>query len=170
MENSFPNPIPDPGQSPEKSSRVALAAAGVLIVALSGFFFWRASSHPAAPPPPESLNALSPEERVYASNVAVENLEVTRAENFLHQEVTTISGQVVNTGNRPLASITLTVEFYDQQNQIAQRETRTVLAPPAPPIAPGDRREFEISVEHVSSEWNMATPAVKISALKFATH
>ncbi len=169
MDSSFPNPIPDPSPTSGKSFRVALAA-GVLIVALSGFFFLRSSNAPAPAAPSESLNALSPEERAYTSSVAIEHLEVSRAENFLHQEVTTISGEIVNTGNHPLAGVTLTVEFSDSLNQIAQRETRTVVAPPAPPLASGGRREFEISAEHVSSEWNTATPAVKVSTLKFATH
>jgi len=166
MGNSFPDPIPDPGQSKGKSFLIA-AAAGVLVLALLAFFLWRAATHSTPATPPGSHAALTAEERAYISNVAIDHLDVTRAENFLHQEVTTISGEIVNSGNRSISSLTLTAEFFDQLGQIAQRETRTVLVPPAPPIPPGARREFEVSLDHVSSEWNMARPTLKVTALTF---
>jgi hypothetical protein len=98
----------------------------------------------------------------------VDHIEISRAENFLHQEVTTISGDISNGGDRALASVELTIEFFDDLNQIAQRETRRLFGPPGPPIPPGDHREFEVSFEHISSAWNMRQPAIKVTAVQFA--
>ena len=165
MENASPDPIPDADRGAGKSARITGAVAAVLAVALLAFFFLRSSSHQIPSASPGSPATLTPEARAYLPSIAVEHLDVSRAENFLHQEVTTITGEVVNAGNRSVASATLTAEFSDQLNQIAQRETRMVLSPPAPPIAPGGRREFEISLDHVSSEWNMAPPVVKVTAV-----
>ena len=119
-------------------------------------------------PAAETQTGLGPEERAYATNVGVDRLEISRAENFLHQEVTTVSGEITNGGNRALAGVELTIEFYDQLNQIAQRETRSLFGPPGPPIPAGDHREFEVSFEHISTAWNMRAPAIKVTALQFS--
>jgi len=62
----------------------------------------------------------------------------------------------------------LTVEFFDDLNQIAQRERRSLFGAPGPPIPPGDHREFEVSFEHISSSWNMRQPVIKVTKVQFA--
>jgi len=99
----------------------------------------------------------------------VDHIEISRAENFLHQEVTTISGEITNGGDRWLASVELTIEFFDDLNQIAQRETRSLFGPPGPPIPTGDHREFEVSFEHISTSWNMRQPIIKVTKVQFAS-
>jgi hypothetical protein len=171
MPNAFLNPTSPPEDVVQRRRRVRLSMAltvfGLLLILLAVFRSHRDSTAPAANSAAESQAALGPEERAYTANVGVDRLEVSRAENFLHQEVTTVSGQITNGGNRALASVELTIQFSDDQNQIAQRETRTLFGPPGPPIPPGDNREFEISFEHISSSWNMRQPAVKVTALQF---
>jgi hypothetical protein len=54
-------------------------------------------------------------------------------------------------------------------NQVVLREARAVLDVAAPPLAPGARREFEISFEHVPSSWNMQQPVINITALRFSS-
>jgi hypothetical protein len=171
---STPSPIP-PVSSTEESSgsklRFVMVFAAVLLVGALAYFFTRDASKPVAGPGANGGSqsaAMGPEESGYVSNVAVDHLEVSRAENFLHQEVTTISGQINNAGERALASVELTIEFSDDLNQIAQRETRSLFGPPGPPIAAGDHREFEVSFEHISNSWNMRQPAVKVTGLQFS--
>lgn len=167
MENSFPNQPPADPESGSKTRRIAVLAIALLL-GLLVFFLSRSSTQQTSRPVPESQAAFGPEERAYAAIVGVDHLSVTRAENFLHQEVTTIAGEITNGGNRSLASVELTIEFSDELNQIAQRETRSLFGPPGPPIFPGDHREFEVSFDHISSAWNMRQPAVKVTALQFA--
>jgi hypothetical protein len=165
MENSFPIP-PDAGDRPGNKTRVLVALGAALLIGALAFYFVRGTSQ--APQPAGAQTGLGPEERAYAANVGVDRLEISRAENFLHQEVTTISGEITNGGNRALAGVELTIEFYDQLNQIAQRETRSLFGPPGPPIPSGDHREFEVSFEHISTAWNMRAPAIKVTALQFS--
>ena len=167
MENSFPNQPPARQESGGKTRRIAVLAVALLFLLLA-FFLWRASTKPTPRPASESQAVLGPEERAYAASVGVDHLAVTRAENFLHQEITTISGEIINGGNRSLASVELTIEFSDGLNQIAQRETRSLFGTPGPPIPPGDHREFEVSFDHISSAWNMRQPATKVTALQFS--
>jgi hypothetical protein len=171
---STPSPTPLVPSSEESSGsklRFVMVFAAALVVGAVAYFLTRDASKPAAAPGTEvgsSATAMGAEESGYVSNVAVDHLELSRAENFLHQEVTTISGQINNAGERALASVELTIEFSDDLNQIAQRETRSLFGPPGPPIAAGDHREFEVSFEHISNSWNLRQPMVKVSGLQFS--
>jgi hypothetical protein len=169
MSNQFPIPSEADEQSADKM-RLLIILGALVVIGLAVFLFFHSSARQAPPSAPAEIqpSTMGVEERAYAASVGVDHLEVSRAENFLHQEVTTISGEVSNGGARPLESVELTLEFSDEQNQIAQRETRNLFGPPGPPIPPGDHREFEISFEHISNAWNMRPPVVKVTALQFA--
>jgi len=107
---------------------------------------------------------FGPAEQAYASQIHIESITMNRVENFLNQEVTTLSGEVVNTGDRSLQGLELTVEFSDELRQTVLRESRSVLDPP--PLAAGARRDFEISFEHVPDSWNLQQPSVTVTALR----
>jgi len=109
---------------------------------------------------------MSPFEQEYSKKIEVGKLTMSRAENFLHQEVTTLTGELYNGGTEPVLGLALTTEFVDDMNQIVLRESRMVLGSPAAPLAPGERRAFEISFDHVPNSWNMQTPAVRVSHLQ----
>ncbi len=105
---------------------------------------------------------------MYASKITIENLGLSRAENFLHQEVTILAGELVNTGERTLREVEVTVEFYDEMKQISLRESQLVINSGNPPLGPGDRRPFDVSFEHIPTSWNMQQPAVRVTGLLFA--
>lgn len=149
--------------------RILAALGAALVIATLAFYFVLGANRKAPQATAESRAGLGPEERAYAASVGVDRLEISRAENFLHQEVTTLSGEITNGGNRALAGVELTIEFYDEMRQIAQRETRSLFGPPGPPIPAGDHREFEVSFEHISTAWNMRAPVVKVTGLQFTT-
>jgi hypothetical protein len=110
---------------------------------------------------------FGPPEQAYAPQIRIENVTMSRAENFLNQEVTTLAGEIVNNGDRSLLGVELTVEFSDELRQTILRESRSVLDPP--PLTAGGRREFEISFEHVPASWNIQQPAIAVTALRFTT-
>jgi hypothetical protein len=156
------------GLQPERGRfnfALVLAAAAVIII-LAALYFAPGRQSPPDAAPPGTHFSFGPAERDYAAKIRLENISLSRAENFLHQEVTTLSGEIVNGGERPVHGIELTIEFFDEMNQIALRETRSVLAPGAAPLAPGERRAFEVSFEHISSSWNMQPPRTRITALQ----
>ena len=167
MSTSFSIPPSQNNQSTGKTRRIVVLAVSIVFLLLA-FFLWRESSKKIQPEATASRDTVGTDERAYTSKVGVDHVEISRAENFLHQEVTTISGEISNGGDRSLAGVELTIEFYDDLNQIAQRETRSLFGPPGPPIPPGDHREFEVSFEHISSAWNMRQPVIKATAVQFA--
>lgn len=109
---------------------------------------------------------MAPAELAYLKNIRIEKIALSRAENFIHQEVTILSGEVVNDGPEEIQLLSLTVEFADSMDQIALRETRTVLGAASATLSPGERRPFEISFDHVPASWNMQQPHVRASYLQ----
>ena len=115
-------------------------------------------------------NRMTPAEHEYRKNIEVGNLSLSRAENFLHQEVTILNGEVYNGGAEPVSSLRLTTEFFDDLNQVVLRETRSVLGTPELALTAGERRAFEISFEHIPNSWNMQKPVVHVEYLQLPPH
>jgi hypothetical protein len=145
-----------------------MVAAAAVVIVLAGFYLWPGRQSPSRGGAQQVHPPFGPEERAYAAKIAIENLSLSRAENFLHQEVTTLAGDLVNNGERSVREIELTVEFVDDMNQIALRETRLALTSASPPLGSGERRAFDVSFEHIPTSWNRQLPAVRITGLLFA--
>lgn len=140
--------------------------AGVLLVG-GVFYFW--SGHTSGPggPPAQSHLPFGPEEQAYVSKIGIQSIALSRAENFIHQEVTYLSAELVNGGARSLSGLELTVEFSDELQQVVLRESRAVLTAREPAVAPGEHRSIEISFDHIPTSWNMQQPAVRVTGLQF---
>jgi hypothetical protein len=157
------------GAAPERGRfnfALTVAAAALLVIAAALFVLPGRQSPPGAALEAPHF-AFGPDEQAYAAKIQIENIDLSRAENFLHQEVTTLSGELVNTGRRDLRGVEITIEFFDEMNQIVLRERPSVVAPGAPPVAAGERRSFDVSFEHIPSSWNTQRPQVRVSGLRF---
>jgi hypothetical protein len=149
-------------------SWIAWMGAATIGVALA-VVMWPGGERRAASSTRESHLPFGAAEQAYAPKLQVENLALSRAENFLNQEVTMLAGSLTNTGDLPLANVELTVEFSDQLGQVVLRESRAVFASPAPPFVPGEHRDFEVSFEHIPSSWNIQQPLVRVSGILFTS-
>ena len=160
--------IPDPSQPDRGRFNFALMlAAAALLVAVGALFFLPGRQSPPGAAPSGAHFAFGTAEQAYASRMRIENIVLSRAENFLHQEITTLNGELVNGGDRALRGVEVTIEFSDELNQIALREARPILTPRSPSLGAGERRGFEVSFEHIPASWNMQQPAVRITGLQF---
>jgi hypothetical protein len=157
-------------QQPDRGpfSFALMVATAAVVIVLVGFYLWPGRQSPSRGGVQEIHAPFGPAEREYTSKIKIENLALSRAANFLNQEVTILTGDLVNTGERPLLEVELTVEFYDNMNQIALRESRLALNSGSPPLAPAEGRPFEVSFEHIPTSWNMQLPAVHVTGLLFA--
>lgn len=159
-------PAEQPNRGPSSFAFLVSTAAVVIVVA--GLYLWPGRRSPADGAPQSAHLPFGATEAAYASRIQIEGLALSRAENYLNQEVTILSGELVNAGDRAVAGAELTVQFFDDMNQIALREARPALTPPNPPVAANERRKFELSFEHIPASWNMQMPKVRISGLLFA--
>jgi hypothetical protein len=162
--------IETPEQPEPKAGRswIAWMGAATIGIALT-VAMWPGAERRSASSTRESHLPFGSAEQTYAPNIQIEGLTLSRAENFLNQEVTTLAGQLTNGGSLPLANVELTVEFSDQLGQVVLRESRAVFAPQASRFAPGERRDFEVSFEHIPASWNIQQPLVRVSGLLFTT-
>ena len=139
MQETFENPE-TPGSKP-KASPVTIAMGVVVAIAILlslWFLFAPLQNRKAATVQETVILKMSPAEQEYVNKIEIGNIVMSRAENFLHQEVTTLAGELYNGGNQPILGLTLTTEFSDDMNQIVLRETRRVLGSSG--IGPGSGR------------------------------
>jgi hypothetical protein len=167
MQESFENP-----ETPKTKEKVSPLTIGIGIVVAAAilvslwFLFEPLQSQKGNIVQQTITLNMAPAEQEYAKKIEVGNIALSRAENFLHQEVTTLNGEVYNSGVEPVLGLSITTEFSDDMNQVVLRETRKVLGNPEVALAPGERRAFEIAFEHVPNSWNMRTPALRVSSLQ----
>jgi hypothetical protein len=152
-------------------SPITPVLAAVVLLAM-GTTLWFLLNSPSAPSPGVAQVVVIPRmgdsEQEYAKSVRVENMALSRAENFLHQEVTILNAEVLNGGAQPVGALVLSVEFSDEMSQVVLRESRGVLGTPPVALAPGERRAFEISFDHIPASWNKQQPAVRVANLQLA--
>jgi len=109
---------------------------------------------------------MGPAEQAYVPQIQFLEPKVARAANFLNQEVTFVFGTVLNNGPRPIRQIEVTLEFHDPFNQVILRDTQRLFGPNAVPLAPNQRRDFQLGYETLPVQWNQAYPTVRITGLQ----
>jgi hypothetical protein len=169
MPEPFENPEPQQA-SPSRSPFVLFLGAVVVIALLIGAWSLFTSNPQNSATPARSAvpRPMTPAEQAYIPSIAVDDIALSRAENFLHQQVTILNAQVTNRGSQPVPALYLQVQFDDSLGQIALRESRPVLGSPPVPLAPGQSRTVEISFDHVPASWNMQQPSVRVFNLQLA--
>jgi hypothetical protein len=159
---------PDPEERKPLPLNVLLGALVVVAIALS---FWFAFKTPgggsARVGQPNVSVPMSAAEQAYAKNIQIENIALSRAENFIHQEVTILNADAVNGGAQPVSVLIVTIEFFDDLHQVVLRESRTVLGSAAA-LAPGQRRTLTISFDRVPASWNLQQPSVQVTYIQLA--
>jgi hypothetical protein len=167
MQDALESPLPAPQKEPGIFRHPAVIALTTLFgVAALYLLFFRGPV-----PGPSSVRQhlpFGPAEKAYAAKLQFANFAMSEAENFLHQKVKYLDGDLTNGGDRPLTGIEAVVEFRDDMNQIALRETRPILGGPSAALAPGATAHFQISFDHVPASWNMQMPIVQVAGLQFA--
>jgi hypothetical protein len=151
----------------EERSRLPIAfVAGLVIVTLllgAAVLLSRYSS-PAGPQVLKPL-PIGSAEQAYSSQIHFLEPKMSRAANFLNQEVTFVFGTLENGGNRRIKQIEITLEFHDPFNQVVLRDTQRLFSPGGTPLAPGQQRDFQVGYEHVSAQWNNVYPSIRITGL-----
>jgi hypothetical protein len=160
--------LESPEQPQPKSGRSWIAWMGAATIAIAlAILMWPGAERHSVSRILEKHLPFGPAEQAYAPKLQIEDLSLSRAENFLNQEVTTLSGRLINAGDLSLANVEVNIEFSDQFGQNVLRESRSLFLQPAPPLAPGEQRAFEASFEHIPYTWNVQQPRVRVSGILF---
>ena len=142
---------------------------GLVIVALlvGGAVVWsrHSAATESAAPPPLPMGAA---EQAYAAQITFTRPPTTpmsRATNFLNQEVTYIFGTVENDGPRTINQIQVTLEFHDIFGQVVLRDSQRLFPELAGPLGPGQKYDFQLSYEHLPEQWDVQYPTMRITGL-----
>ncbi len=65
-----------------------------------------------------------------------------------------------------IRQIEITLEFHDVFNQVVLRDKQRLFSPTAVPLAPNDRRDFQLGYETLPAQWNQAYPTIRITGLQ----
>ena len=153
----------------EERSRLPVAfLVGVVVVALlvgAAVLFSRYSA-PAGSEVEKPL-PVGPVEQAYASRIHFLEPKMSRAANFLNQEVTYVFCSVENGGDRKIQQIEITIEFHDPFNQVILRDKQRLFLPTAQPFLPGQLRDIQIPYEHIPAQWNNVFPSIVVTGLAF---
>ncbi len=153
----------------EEPSRLPVAFfVGIVIVAIlvTGAVIYSRYAVPASSLPEKPL-PMGAAELAYTGQIHFLEPKMSRAANFLNQEVTYMFGTVENGGDRKVKQIEIVLEFHDVFNQVVLRDTQRLFLPTAPPMQPGQQRDFQVPYEHIPVQWNQAYPSIRVSGLSF---
>ena len=156
-----PTPPREPGQ---RRPVVIFVLAAVFIGVVIGLWFLgthgREGAQRNGPPP-------------YAAQLALSNQKLSQAQNFVGATVTYLDGTVTNNGDKTLAAATVEVIFQNSLNEVVQDDAQPlrILSRSGPypqpidlelaPLAPHQTKEFRLTFEHISADWNQQLPAIK---------
>ena len=158
-----------PEEIPQREQRsqfpIAFAAGAVVVLLLlGGVILLSRGSHPNGPGAAAKL-PFGSTEQAYAEHIHFKDIQMAKANNFLNQEFTYIAGTLWNDGAHTIRALDVTLEFHDPFNQVILRETEPVVGPKEAAVQGGQRRDFQITLEHVPVEWNQQYPSIRVTGL-----
>jgi hypothetical protein len=159
----------EPGESSyakERSQFPVAFLAGLIIVAIlvGGIVLLVLHSRNASTGAAAKL-PFGPAEQAYAERIHFQDIRLAHATNFLNQDFTYVGGTISNDGVKDIRALEVQIEFRDALNQVILRETQELIVPGTDPIAAGQRRDFQVTLEHLSSEWNQQYPSIQVTGL-----
>lgn len=159
----------EPGESSYSAERRRFPIAfllGIVIVAIlfGGFVLLTRTMQSHTQTAAAKLPFGSAEQK-YAERIHFSDIQMARATNFLKQEFTYVAGTISNDGVQTIRAMEVVVEFRDDLNQVVLRETEILIAPNAEPLPAGQRRPFQITLEHIPAEWNQQYPSINVTGL-----
>ncbi len=165
--------------SPQKKESgppwLAFGLAVVLLGAIVGAAFLVSKRAPPAAPVAAEGSPLHP----YAAQLRLSDPQMSTAQNFVGATVTYLELKVSNTGDRAVSGATVEAIFRNSLGELVQREAQPLVyihaRQPytdtsdlrASPLKPGETREFRLTFDHVSADWNREFPELRVTAVSF---
>jgi hypothetical protein len=114
------------------------------------------------------------------AKLTISDLHMATAQNFAGNSVTYIEGKITNNTDRKVTAVRVEVVFKNTIGEVAQDEKALALAvllPNVPyvdygpvdraPLVPGQVRDFRLTLEHVSADWDGQVPQVKVVSVGY---
>src|ERR1700720_1827363 len=98
---------PEPEQRKPLPLNILLGTLVVVAIALAFWLAFRAPGGNSSRTAQSGVSVpMSQAEQMYTISIQIENIALSRAENFVHQEVTILDADIVNAGQQSVAGLT----------------------------------------------------------------
>ena len=163
------NPPPEPSRGPFLGLGICFALILIVVVAL--IVSSRTSPTRIATAPKIMQSGDSD---AYAANLRLSEVNLSAADNFAGGTSYYVEGTVSNTGNKVVNGATVEITFKNSLGQVVQRETQNlmivlarqpaidVVALNVAPLKPAQSREFRLTFERISADWNQQKPDLRL--------
>jgi hypothetical protein len=160
-------PVRTMADAHKREMPLAFLAGAVIVALVVGVAVLWSSHESKVTPTAAPALPMGPPEQAYVPQIKFSRpaTPMSRATNFLNQEVTYVFGTAENDGPRTVNQIQVTLEFHDVFNQVVLRDTETLLPPHTPAIPPGQSYDFQLNYEHLPEQWDMQYPTMTITGL-----
>jgi hypothetical protein len=153
-------------------------ALGVMAVALVGIYFfvrYQKSIQPPASTGPIAVPGLlrpgDPNFEYYKTKIHIESVKAGLGISFSGSRNATISGIIVNDGDRKLVALEIHIKLFDAFGKPSKEKTGFALRPGAgynsQPMEPLEKRTFTIGIDSVEQYWNPKQVEYEITGLKY---
>ena len=144
-------------------------AAGVVVIVVGIFAFVTERGRNGANVAPVTA-AADP----YAASLPISNVAMSESSNLAGGKVTYLDGRIVNKGDKTITAIRMQVLFRNAAHEVAQNETQPMMLirtrdpyidtqpVAAAPLKPGDERDFRLSFDTVTPDWDGVYPELRI--------
>ena len=150
----------------EKRRWLPLAIGALIVVVILAALLILGRPAKQAPAP-----ALDP----YSDNLRISGLKLSAATNFVGASVSYLDGKITNGGSKTMTGATVEAIFRNSMGQVVQRETLPLMlyhtglagfpdvAPlSAAPLMPNQTRDFRLTFEHISADWDQGYPELRM--------
>lgn len=164
---SLSSPAGQPEPEPRNWTPIIVGVVVVAVIIAAAVLFTRMGQSSANPNDP------------YLAKLQLSNLHMATAKNFAGTSVTYIEGTLTNAGDRKVTGASVQVLFKNSLSETSQKETLpvTVLIPNSPyvdygtidraPLAAGQSRDFRLTLEYVTPDWDGQVPTVKVVSVNY---
>jgi hypothetical protein len=158
----------EPGESSysDERRRFPIAfVAGLIVVAILFGAFALLTRHTRTAKQAAVKLPFGPTEQAYAERIHYANIQLAHANNFLNQDFTYVGGNIQNDGVQSIRGLEVTIEFRDNLNQVILHESEILIMPGSDPLQAGQYRDFQVTLEHLSTNWNQQYPLIRTTGL-----
>jgi hypothetical protein len=147
---------------------LAIAVGVVIVVAAVGIFLLeRGNKGPVVTP-------VSAQPDAYAASLPISNLVMSESANLAGGKVTYVDGNIANTGQKTVTVVTAQILFRNFAHEVVQNDTQPlklirtrdpyvdVEPVSAAPLKPGDAKQFRLSFDGVSPDWDGEYPEIRV--------
>lgn len=163
---------------PKKAFRLLtlLISLGILAVLLGAVFLYIGYQNSiqhgtAAVVIPDLLRPGNTDFEYYKTRIRIENVKASLGISFSKTRIATISGTIVNDGDRKLEALELHVTLYDVFGEVSKERTAFALRPGAGysgrPMEALEERRFAIGIESVEYYWDPKQIEYEITGLRY---